>query len=214
MTPAPAPIRCVLGMRGFGKSTVARRLVADRRRLLVYDSRREHQAIALPLDYSDFENYVDAAAADDFARPFRVALIEESYEEDFCALAWVVGVRLRGAGVTVLIDEADLVAQPGRETRIFKRLAAQGRHEAIELIACARRPVELSRFVTAFADEFYLCRTQEPDDLRFLRSIVGADAAAAVAELPKFQCVRWTLDGWAVHEIAPDGALHEGARHS
>ncbi len=213
MRPTPAPIRCVLGVRGHGKSTVARQLVRDRRRLLVYDTRREHEA--LPLSFTDFERYVDAVAADGFSRPFRVAMTDIGFEEDFCAIAWTVGERLtalrghdaRGTELTVFLDEADQVAQPGREMPIFKRLASQGRHNGIELVACARRPVELSRLLTANADDLVLCRTQEPDDVRYLRSIIGDDAGAAVSELPRFECVRWSQERWGRFRISPSGDL-------
>ncbi len=212
---SPAPIRCVLGVRGHGKSTAARQLVRDRRRLLVYDTRREHEA--LPLSFSDFERYLDAAAAGNFRRPFRVAMIEIGFEEDFCALAWAASQRLtalrggeaQGTELTVLLDEADQVAQPGRETKIFKLLASQGRHDGIELVACARRPVELSRLLTANADDMILCRTQEPDDVRYLRSIIGDEAADAVSELPRFECVRWSQERWGRYAIASTGELTE-----
>src|SRR5258708_12458575 len=121
-------------------------------------------------------------------------MIEIGLEEDFCALAWTVGQRLtalrgraaQGTELTVLLDEADQVAQPGRETKIFKLLASQGRHDGIELVACARRPVELPRLLTANADDMILCRTQEPAAARYLRSIIGDEPAHPVTDPPPF----------------------------
>lgn len=176
-----APIICVVGRRGTGKTTKARELVADARRLLVHDPFAEHDA--LHLDYGPFCDYLDASPLDQY----RVALIEGGAEEEFCATAWAIGetYEQRGDrdGFTVLLEEADLVAQPGRETPVFRRLCAQGRHYAIRLFACSRRPAEVSRLLTSQAAEFYVFQMQEPKDMTYLGGLLGKDVAGEAAEL-------------------------------
>lgn len=182
-------VRVVLGMRGTGKSTLARQLVAPERRLLIFDPMAEHDA--LRLDYDDFLAYLDDHADAD---RFRVALTDLDAGEEFCALAWVLAGRR--AELTVFLEEADLIASPGQEPPIFRRLIAQGRHRGIAVVACSRRPAEVSRFLTANAHELYLFRTGEPRDVAYVRAFCGVEVSDAVQGLERFQHVRWTVEGF------------------
>lgn len=200
----PAPVRCVFGMRGFGKTTLARELVAAEPRVLAYDPLDEHGCLAL--EWEAFKAYVEA----NLPRPrFRLALVDDAeWSEDFCAIARVLAERQ--PGYTLLLEEADLVAEPGHEPPVFKWLMRRGRHFGVAVVACTRRPAELSRNVTAFASDMYVFRTQEPRDLVYLTGYLGRDAAAVVEELPlpvitsstlTVQYVHWTLRGWRVETL-------------
>jgi len=109
----PAPVRCVFGMRGFGKTTLARELVAAEPRVLAYDPLDEHGCLAL--EWEAFKAYVEA----NLPRPrFRLALVDDAeWSEDFCAIARVLAERQ--PGYTLLLEEADLVAEPGHEPPVF-----------------------------------------------------------------------------------------------
>lgn len=194
-------------MRGYGKSTLARALMRERRRLLVFDTQVEHEA--LPLEWRGFIDYLDAffSSAEFPRRQLRVGLIEDGYEAEFCAAAWFAAERLAGdhraVALTVLLEEADLVAPPGQEPEFSTTLARRGRHRGIELVVCSRRPAEVSRYFTSLAAELYVFRTQEPNDLRYLRSFIGAEATAAISALDKFEYVHWSLAGWQMHRVTP-----------
>jgi DNA helicase HerA-like ATPase len=181
-------IRVVLGQRGTGKSTLARQLVADERRLLIFDPMAEHDA--LRLDYDDFAAYLDDNGDND---PLRVALTDLDAGEEFCAFAWVLSGRR--PGLAVFIEEADLIAPPGQEPPILRRLIAQGRHRGVAVVACSRRPAEVSRFLTAQAHELYLFRMVEPRDLAYIRAFCGADVSAMVQALGPHDHVAWTVNG-------------------
>jgi hypothetical protein len=194
--PAPQPlVRCVFGMRGSGKSTLARQLVAEAPRLLVHDPMREHDCLHLELDA--FAEFFERSPLD----RFRVGLCELGAEEEFCAWAWVLGQRVPAHQLTILLEEADLVAPPGRETPIFRKLIAQGRHYGIAPVAVSRRPAEVSRYLTAQAHELYVFRSQEPKDLTYLRAFIGAEATERVAAFERFEYVRWTDSGWTVGHV-------------
>lgn len=198
---ASAPVRVVLGMRGFGKTTLVRELVAAEPRMLAYDPLDEHGCLAL--EWEAFRRYVDANLP---SPRFRLALVDDAdWSEDFCAIARVLAERQ--PGYLLLLEEADLVAAPGQEPPAFKWLMRRGRHFGVAVVACTRRPAELSRNVTAFATEMYVFRTQEPRDLAYLIGYIGRDAAAQVEELPApvitrdaltVTYVHWTLTGWRV----------------
>lgn len=193
---AQPPVRFVCGIRGYGKTTLARQLVAGAPRLLAYDPFGEHDALAL--DYADLVDYLDYV---DSLERFRVGLREAGHEEEFCALALVIGRRLQqeppGRQLVVLLEEADLVARPGQEPPVFQDLVARGRHEGIELVAVSRRPAEVSRLITSQAEYFYVLRAQEPRDVTYLRGYIGEAAAAAAQQLPKFHYLAWQGGEWA-----------------
>lgn len=201
------PVRFVCGIRGHGKSTMARQLVVAAPRLLAYDPFGEHDALALA--YNDLVDFLDYAESLD---RFRVGLAEAGHEEDFCALALVIGRRLQQEQpprpLLVLLEEADLIARPGQESPVFQDLVARGRHEGIELVCVSRRPAEVSRLITSQAEFFYCFRTQEPRDVTYLRGYIGEAAAAAVQQLPPFRYVAWTGGQWQEQALgAPRGAL-------
>jgi len=204
MTITQPPVRFVCGIRGHGKTTMARQLVAAAPRLLAYDPFGEHDALGL--DYGELVDYLDYV---DSLDAFRVGLREAGREEDFCALALVVGRRLQqeqpARQLVVLLEEADLVARPGQEPPVFQDLVARGRHAGIELIAVSRRPAEVSRLITSQAEFFYVFRTQEPRDVTYLRSYIGESAAAATQQLDAFHYVAWQGGQWTEQVLPPPG---------
>jgi hypothetical protein len=184
----------------MGKSTLARRLVADAPRLLAFDPQSEHDG--LQLDYRAFAAYLETRW---WTERWRVTLYEASEAARFAAWAWVVGKWTQGRGLVVLIDEADMMAPPMREPAALRELMARGRHHAIDVVAIARRPAEVSRLITSQAAELYCFRIHEPRDVTFLGGIMGADAKQ-LPELQPFEYLRWTPAGTTKLQLAVTGA--------
>lgn len=190
--------RCILGMSGFGKTTLARQLVRDVPRLLVFDPTED--ADALRLDYAAFAGYLEQRWS---APRWRVALWERKYADKFCAWAVVVGKRVASAGgLGVVIDEGDLVARPNAEPDAFRELMARGRHYEIDVIGIARRSTEISRDLTALADTLYVFRTQEPRDVAYLGGIIGIDHARVLPTLQRYEYLEWTPAGCERKQLA------------
>jgi DNA helicase HerA-like ATPase len=173
----------VFGIRGMGKTTLARQLVAGEARMLAYDPFGEHDALAL--DWSTCLDYLDAHRLE----RFRVAVTEGGHEHEFCALAWELAEHC--GGLTVVLEEADLVARPMVEPEFFRQVVARGRHREISIVSTSQRPAQVSRLLTSQAAEVYCFRTHEPADVRHLRSILG-DVADQLPELEPFEYVHWT----------------------
>ncbi len=195
-----ASIRCVFGIRGHGKTTLARALAAPAQRMLAYDPFGEHDALGL--EWPDWLEYLDAHA--DRER-LRLALVGGGHEEEFCAAAWVVAGR--GRELLVVCEEANLLAPAGRESESFRRLVALGRHRGISIIATSRRPAEVSRLLTSQADELYVCRMQEPADLRYLASLGLEASAAELPALPRFAFLHWSANGLRRGRVSASGTL-------
>jgi len=105
----------------------------------------------------------------------------------------------------------------------------RGRHFGVAVVACTRRPAELSRNVTAFASDMYVFRTQEPRDLVYLTGYLGRDAAASSRscaagdhQLDAHRSIRaLTLRGWRVETLvkrisggAGTASISEGPKDS
>jgi len=203
-------IRFVCGMRGHGKTTLARELADPAPRLLAFDPFQEQDCLQLELEA--FRDYLDQAAVAGRLDRFRLGLVGAAEQgEDLCALAWVMGQKLEGKPLVVLLDEADMVAQPGQEPDVFRRVVSQGRHAGIEVIACTRRPAEVSRLITSSAHELYIFRTQEPRDLAYFRGLLAADLVDTIAELKPFEYVAWTPTEWRRGVETPPGGTASGA---
>lgn len=195
-----APILCIFGQRGYGKSTLARPLVERDARLLAYDLQREHDC--LPLDYRGFCEYLDALPALD---TFRVGLTEIGEEEHFAAIAWELAGRLEGRGLTFFLEEAQHVAPNRAEPPIVKRLIAEGRHWAVKIVACSRRPSEMSRLLSSQAEEIFVFRTHEPDDLTYLRAFLSREHVDELPHFARFEYLHWTVAGVEKKILPPPG---------
>ena len=87
---------------------------------------------------------------------------------DFSRLAEVV---YRVGNVLFCIEEVDLYATPHEIDHWLSRLVRHGRHRAVELLVVSRRPAEISRHLTANADEIFVGQFHEPRDLLFFREL-------------------------------------------
>lgn len=96
--------------------------------------------------------------------------------------------------VTLVWEEADIWIGPTRLPTFARRIINQGRHRDIRVIACARRPAQLARDVTANASRICAFRTQEPRDVQYLRDFIGP-AADQLPNLPTYTAVDWTPNG-------------------
>lgn len=162
-------------------------------RVLIYDPYLEHAAV-----YCEWEHIIDYLEGALGRGRFRVALNAPlTHGEPFCVLAFAAGRQSFATWwgtLLVVIEEVDVVAPPGREPLAFKRLVAQGRHHGIDLITTSRRPAEVSRLLTSQAEEIICYRTHEPNDVRYLRQIMGA-LAERIPTLPPHTPVVWRPEG-------------------
>lgn len=193
-----APVKLCFGMRGYGKTTIARELVAEEPRVLAYDPFGEHAAVRVTLDQA-VEYFTELEESDNLGA-FRVSVYPYQGDErvGFAALAWAVARRCES--MVLVLEEADEILPATGAPGEARRLVSQGRHVNMAIVGTSRRPAEVARLLTSNADEYFIFRTQEPGDLTYLRSIIGADATARVAELPKFHYVYWTPEGWEERE--------------
>jgi hypothetical protein len=200
-----APIRVCLGIRGYGKTTAARALSRDAPRLLAFDPFGEHDALRMTM--IEAAHYLAQLDRDRQLNAFRVGVYPYDGDEPraLAVLAWEVALRC--GGLTLVLEEADQIAPVTGMSPDVARTISQGRHLNIEIIGTTRRPAEVTRLLTANADEYFVFRIQEPTDLTYLRSVLGPEAVLVVNRLEKFECVFWTPSGWREGAVTANGVL-------
>lgn len=206
----------VTGRKGSGKSTLLAKHVAPQfpRVVMVdwtgegrelYPEAREAYGLRGVLDA--MQGFHEGEVED-----WRItAILDPSQVADLCNLlvprydGRTVPLSAAVGGVAIECHEMQLitpVSGAGRTAEIVD-VMARSRHARLSWLCAARRPAELSKFLTSQSDAFYAFRTHEPRDVRWL-SEVSDDFARTVRELPEYHSAHYeTLTG-AVEVLGPD----------
>ena len=93
-------------------------------------------------------------------------------------------------GVLLLLDEVDLLAPPsGYAAEWIRDAVHYGRHEGYTIIACARRPANVHRDMSALATVVYLGRITEPRDLKYCADAWGVSPTTP-PQIPDFHFLK------------------------
>lgn len=156
-------VTLIFGRTGTGKSTLARRLAANERRILILDPLGEF-AGTIFFDFDSLAAYLNARDVIESTREFRAVcrFSDDVDVEYFFKLA-------RGIpDYTLCIDEAEIFLDPRSMNDDFLWIIRYGRHKQISLITVARRVPELSVDLRAQASTILTFTQSEPRDLKNL----------------------------------------------
>lgn len=177
---------CVLGPRGFGKTTVLRHLVATAPRsqgVILFDVHGEYGDLcsvrvdgAVELAESWREILVPGA------RVQFVPMKGEPAQEELIRLARIVRTLRR---YTLALDEADTYLSVHREKELapVQEIIRLGRHTASSILAVGRRPADIDKTLMQNSRIFALY-TDDPGDRKHFDGRAGR-------ELPWEQLRRW-----------------------
>uniref|UniRef100_A0A6H2A2J3 ATPase domain containing protein n=1 Tax=viral metagenome TaxID=1070528 RepID=A0A6H2A2J3_9ZZZZ len=159
---------CIGGMRGTGKTTLAKHITSQFESVYVFD----------PLNqYAEFEHYVP----------------ETSSIEEFDSVA--KRIWLKGNMVFVVEEcEGYLGERMALSPYAFK-IVLQGRNRGIGLIAVTRRIANLSKTVFSLSDHVYLFRFFSPNDVKYCAEFIGRAWGARLQKLPKFHFLYYSTEG-------------------
>lgn len=85
---------------------------------------------------------------------------------------------------TLVLDETDAFSLANAPC--FDQLVRYGRNRNIDLITGVRRPAEISRNITAGANQLFAFQTQEPRDIDYFRSTVFGERAEELISMEKY----------------------------
>lgn len=173
----------IVGRKGSGKTTVARKLARERPRRIYIDPMHEYTDGVIVRRFADLAAYLRNKAYDRYAVVFR------SMNDDEMLAA--IAIATRGEpenpplpGVTYIIDEADRLCSARSMPAPIQLLANYGRHFGASAIFVARRAKMLPLDVRANADRYIIGQTFEPGDVDYMREYIGDEKAEAVKALP------------------------------
>lgn len=185
-------VTVILGKKGSGKSTQAKKLWAEASRRVCLDRNWEYDGGVVVRDFASFVAYVSERGREKF---FSVIVRTRDDEERDKILEFFTAAddpeQAPLPGTLVVVEEADTVWGPMGKHRGFSDLVNVGRHFQVSLVAISRRPRRLNRDVTANADELIIGRMQEPADREYLRELVGDRIADAIETLGEHDFVTW-----------------------
>lgn len=176
----------IFGMKGSGKSYLAKEIAAQEPRVIAIDNLGEYNSLSIVYG---FRECVSALVAVENRANFRLALRTTSIEEDLALIDLVYNMK----HVTLIAEETSRYVSPTYLPREFEQLVRYGRHRAINQIYLARRPSEIHRDLTAQSDVIVSFLQHEERDLKYLRSFMG-DEAYRAANLPKYKFIIYGPD--------------------
>ena len=191
-------IVAMFGRGGQGKSTLARHMLSRHRRVIALDPKfepdnaRGRHIAATPAEL------IELCRASSFNVCYR------GFADDpETAFEWCNRVALAAGNCWLHWEEIDLfVRVNGRLPPFAYQVVNQGRHDGVRVIACARRPVRVSRDFTASATRIVAFQTAEPRDVRYLEEYIGQDALQ-VRDLPQWHALDWQERAGARVRAAP-----------
>ena len=181
---------------------MARHMVRDKRRLIVYDPMRQFSACGVSLgNFGDILSYISANRRGPFRAVYQpeipIGSTEDTVRSEFIRICDLVN---RLVNVYFLVDEIDNCLPPrDRENGFFKNMIQRGRHAAVSLVATTIRYTDTQRNLTAQADTIICFHTHEPSDIRYFRSYFGT-MADDLPTLPPYHFIKYEKGHVSRHE--------------
>lgn len=150
----------VLGMTGYGKTEFVKSLLPRINRYIVFDPQHEYPGLVL-----DSAAAVGRHVAECGMLPFSIAYRPRSDADAAAFFRLAAAIRF----YTLILEEAEEVANTNRIDEYVARIVSYGRHDAISLIWVSRQPKELSAKLRRQSETVVSFRLSDPLDLEWCR---------------------------------------------
>jgi hypothetical protein len=201
-------IELIVGRKGSGKTTEARKRIVRADRRIIVDPMFEYEREGVIVEgFAALATYVRPLRHHRYAvvlQTVEAADVERTIELTTAGKPQAPALP----GATVLLDEADRLCSARYISPGLHRLLNYGRHFGVSVLAVTRRPRSVHRDVTANADRIIIGQTQEPADLDYLAEFIGQELRERALTLEAHQFVVWPddLEGARAAEPAPGPA--------
>ncbi|HUS71934.1 MAG TPA: hypothetical protein VMY06_02625 [Sedimentisphaerales bacterium] len=177
-------IELILGKRGSGKSYLAKKMVLQHSRYLIYDTLGEYTDGVVIQSLAELSTFWEKV----YRKKFRIIYQPLDPELEFdaiCELVW------QCENMTFLVEEVDRYARPLAMSLPFKEIIQRGRHHDITFIGVTQRPHGVDKLITSQAKAMYIFNTTEPRDIKYFQEVVGDGVIEKFAELKQYEYVKW-----------------------
>lgn len=177
-------IKLIFGKRGSGKSYLAKSMLENERRLIIFDTLGEYTDGVVFDDYDKFLKFWLHTYRGDFRLIYRPIDPAETIDT-VAELVFIDG------DITFVVEEIDCFCTAHIISEQFAHVVQRGRHQNITLIGVTQRPYGIHRLLTSQAKEIYVFNTNEVRDRDYLRSLLGQEIEGKLDQLGEFQFVKW-----------------------
>ena len=194
-------VTAIYGRRGSGKTTRAKALIKNEKRVVVFDPIGEYGQ-GRGVVHVDSVAGVRDAMAKRWRSGFRIAYTPQvdlpGRLHALSLLLWDAQApyrqRREGRPLTLVVDEANM-AYPSTKLPVARqgmmRLVLQGRHAGIGIIAVTQRPALVSTDLRGNAAVIYAFALPVGHDVAAVAATVGRPIAAQLPDLPDHVYLRW-----------------------
>lgn len=173
----------ILGQRGSGKSYLAKLMLAEYNRYLIYDTLGEYIKGVSFLTLQELKDFWGKTYQGNFRLIYQPVNPIEDFDE-VCDLVYSLGDMM------FLVEEIDTFCSAQTLSTAFANIIQRGRHKDITLIGVSQRPYGIHRLVTSQAKEIHSFLHREPRDVDYLKSFIGEEAEK-VRDLSRYHYLLW-----------------------
>jgi|SRR3972149_3345479 len=158
-------ILLVMGKRGSGKTTLAKKLIAllpRNKNIFIYDTLGEYSGIGTLAE--NIETVFDYLETEE-----RIIRFTSDDDDDFDRICRVI-YSLKD--YYLLVDEIDMFISAVYLPEFFKKIIRYGRHSGLGIIAVTRRPADISRLLSSQANFIISFKQHEPKDCQYFSSFM------------------------------------------
>lgn len=176
-------VALVLGQRGSGKSYLARNLIQEAKRLIIYDTLGEYDTGINIENLGEFKEFFLKTYQGNFKICYQPVKPSADFD-DVCDIVYECG------DLTFLVEEIDTFCSAQEISESFANIIQRGRHRDITLIGVSQRPFGIPRLITSQAKIIYSFIHREPRDLEYLKAYIG-DEAEKIKDLKLYEFLKW-----------------------
>lgn len=192
-----ADIKLIVGKTGSGKTFKTVKLIADCRRLIMFDTQgKDYIDGVMFYDMNELKRFWLKVYQGSFRLIFRPLDPLAEFEE-ICRLAFLLG------GLTIVVEELPSLCGPQTIGQELRKVIFRGRLNDIRFIGLMQRPIGIHRDITSQASEIYIFNIDEPGDVKYFRNRIGQDIEDKIRRLEPYQYLHW-LDGVEEIEVGKD----------